>query len=188
MRKRKEKPVEVIPEMEGYTMEKKTISILAANIWALVVMVVLLIVGFVLMSLLWDELHFFGAGFLLIIAIIPGFVVHELIHGFTWMLVTHSSFSHLRFGAMTGAIYCHIDVPMKKRGYVIGALMPLVILGIVPFVLSFALNSIWLMIFGVILIAGAMGDVMIVWALRHEPKETLVYDHPSEAGCVVYHR
>jgi len=44
------------------------------------------------------------------------------------------------------------------------------------------------MTFGVVLIAGAMGDVMVVRALRQEPKDTLVYDHPTEAGCVVYRK
>ena len=33
----------------------------------------------------------------------------------------------------------------------------------------------------------AMGDVLIVWAIRKEPPDTLVYDHPSEPGCIVYH-
>ncbi len=188
MSTRNRKVVEEVPTVEGYTMEKKTISIKWANIWALVVMVVLWIVGFVLLKLLWGDVVFGWDGLLFVIAMVLAFVVHELIHGLTWMWVTRSGFKHLRFGVMVGAIYCHIDVPMQKRGYVIGALMPLVILGIVPYVLSFVVNNFWLMTFGVALISGAMGDVMIVWALRHEPKDTLVYDHPTEAGCVVYHR
>ena len=65
--------------------------------------------------------------------------------------------------------------------------MPLLLLGIVPFLLSFATHSLWLMLFGVIFIACAMGDVLIVWAIRHDSADTLVYDHPTEPGCVVYH-
>lgn len=188
MGKQKSKPEE-IPQLEGYVTEKKTISILAANIWALAVMAIVGVGGFALLYWLHAPLHFsyrMGGPFLL--ALLVGIVVHELIHGFTWMAVTHSGFGHLRFGVMTGAVYCHIDVPMTKRAYVVGSLMPLLLLGLLPFVVSLLVGSLWLMLFGTMLSAAAMGDVMIVWALRHESPDTLVYDHPTEGGCLVYHK
>ena len=185
MKKKKDTKVEVVPEKEGYTTEKRTISIMAASVWALVVMAVLGFAGLITIAF-FCELSFRGFGGLLA-AFLLGIVVHELIHGLTWVWVTHSSFRHLRFGVMTGAVYCHIDVPMTKRQYVIGALMPLVLMGIVPYLLSFCIGSLWLMIFGTVFIATAMGDIMIVWAIRKEPSDTLVYDHPSEPGCIVYH-
>lgn len=186
MRNKKDTKAETIPEKEGYTAEKRTISITAASIAALAVMAVLGFVGVIAMYQLWGDAFRGMAG--LLVAFLLGVVVHELIHGLTWIWVTHSSFRHLRFGIMTGAVYCHIDVPMTKRQYVIGALMPLVLMGIVPYVLSFIIGNLWLMAFGVLFIASAMGDVMIVWAIRNEPPETMVYDHPKEAGCYVYRK
>lgn len=188
MRKQKSAPEE-IPQLEGYSTEKRTVSILAANIWALVVLAAMGIVGFVLIYRFYAPLRFsLLLGGPLILAFLLGIVVHELIHGFTWMWATHSGFKHLRFGLMTGAVYCHIDVPMRKRAYVTGALMPLILLGLLPYVVSFFIGSLWLMLFGTMLSAAAMGDVMIVWAIRHESPDALVYDHPSEAGCLVYHK
>lgn len=188
MRKLKSAPEE-IPQLEGYSTEKRTVSILAANIWALVVLAAMGIVGFVLIYRFYAPLRFsLLLGGPLILAFLLGIVVHELIHGFTWMWATHSGFKHLRFGLMTGAVYCHIDVPMRKRAYVTGALMPLILLGLLPYVVSFFIGSLWLMLFGTMLSAAAMGDVMIVWAIRHESPDALVYDHPSEAGCLVYHK
>ncbi len=186
----KQKPTpEEIPQIEGYIMEKRTVSILAANIWALVVMVAMGFVGFVLIYKFYAPLRYslYMSG-PLILAFLLGIVVHELIHGLTWMWVTHSSFKYLRFGLMTGAVYCHIDVPMRKRAYVAGALMPLILLGLLPYLVSFFIGSLWLMLFGTLLSSAAMGDVMIVWVIRHESPDTLVYDHPSEAGCLVYRK
>ena len=193
MRKKRCKPVEAIPEIEGYAVEKKTISMLKANILALVVMAVMAVLGllgFMAMYAIWDCIPlpkpWTGAVFFPLVLL--GIVVHELIHGLTWMWVTRSGFRHLRFGTLSGGVYCHTDVPMTKRKYVIGALMPLFLLGVLPFLLSFVVPSLWMLLFGVIFISAAMGDVLIVWALRKEPADTLVYDHPTEAGCMVYHR
>ena len=119
---------------------------------------------------------------------IVGIVVHELIHGITWMLATHKGFSHLSFGVIKMSPYCHIDVPMPKRQYVAGALMPLLLLGVLPTLVALAIGNYFWLLVGIIFITAAAGDIMIVWAIRKEPATALVYDHPSEAGCYVYRR
>ena len=189
MSNKHKKTVEPIPEMEGYATELRTIGMLKANVVALVVLGLFCLLGVAGMYAVWGGISFGRpwSSMLFCIGIFAGVAVHELIHGFTWMWATRSGFSHLRFGLLRGGVYCHIDVPMSKRKYVVGALMPLLLLGVVPFLLSFATNSLWLMLFGAIFIGCAMGDVLIVWAIRKEPPDTLVYDHPSEPGCIVYH-
>ena len=189
MSNKHKKSVEPIPEMEGYATELRTIGMLKANVVALVVLGLFCLLGVAGMYAVWGGISFGRpwSSMLFCIGIFAGVAVHELIHGFTWMWATRSGFSHLRFGLLQGGVYCHIDVPMSKRKYVVGALMPLLLLGVVPFLLSFATHSLWLMLFGAIFIGCAMGDVLIVWAIRKEPPDTLVYDHPSEPGCIVYH-
>ena len=189
MSNKHKKSVEPIPEMEGYATELRTIGMLKANVVALVVLGLFCLLGVAGMYAVWGGISFGRpwSSMLFCIGIFAGVAVHELIHGFTWMWATRSGFSHLRFGLLRGGAYCHIDVPMSKRKYVVGALMPLLLLGVVPFLLSFATHSLWLMLFGAIFIGCAMGDVLIVWAIRKEPPDTLVYDHPSEPGCIVYH-
>ena len=189
MSNKHKKSVEPIPEMEGYATELRTIGMLKANVVALVVLGLFCLLGVAGMYAIWGSFSMGNPwnGMLFIVGFWVGIAVHELIHGFTWMWATRSGFSHLRFGLLQGGLYCHIDVPRSKRKYVVGALMPLLLLGVVPFLLSFATNSLWLMLFGAIFIGCAMGDVLIVWAIRKEPPDTLVYDHPSEPGCIVYH-
>lgn len=186
---RKGKKEEPLPQVEGYVAEKKTISILWANLLAVVLFAVVAVAGWAIMYSLWDNLHFGGIDSLIFLVwIVLGLVVHELVHGVTWLLLLKKGFSHLSFGLMTGAVYCHIDVPMDKRKYVIGALMPLLLVGVVPWVAAILSGSLTWMLVGAVMISGAIGDIMIVWTLRSEPASTLVYDHPSEVGCYVYHK
>ena len=49
--------------------------------------------------------------------------------------------------------------------------------------------TLWtLLALGIVFIVSAAGDIMIVWAIRKDPSDALVYDHPSEAGCYVYRK
>lgn len=75
---------------------------------------------------------------------------------------------------------------MRMKAYRIGGLAPLVILGILPLVFGLAWGSYSLTRFGVFLTIGAIGDIMLIYLLRHEPADKMVIDHPSEPGCVVY--
>ena len=186
---KKKKNVETIPELEGYETELRTIGMLKANIVALVVLGLFCLLGVTGMYAIWGGFSLGNPwnGMLFIVGLWVGVAVHELIHGFTWMWVTRSSFSHLRFGLLQGGVYCHTDVPMNKRKYVVGALMPLLLLGVVPYIISLFVGSVWLMVLGAMMIGCAMGDVLIVWAIRKESPNTLVYDHPSEPGCMLYH-
>ncbi|MBR1834451.1 MAG: DUF3267 domain-containing protein [Bacteroidales bacterium] len=190
MSKKHDKKPEEIPCLEGYQAEKRTISIVAANLWAIGVALALVMIGMLLLLLCYPvgdgTMWLFGSSMLLLACLIA-IVVHELIHGLTWMAVTHSSFKHLTFGLMSGAVYCHIDVPMTKRAYCCGALMPLLLLGVVPYIVSLIVGNLWVMLFGATMIGAAMGDVLIVWAIRKESPDTMVYDHPSEPGCLLYH-
>jgi len=178
---------EEMPLVEGYTPERRTISILAANLWAVALLAVAGLAGWALMYRMHPSIAFEAMDSVwFIVMMVVGLAVHELVHGVTWLLLLHKGFRHLSFGMMTGAIYCHIDVPMVKRQYVIGALMPLLLVGMVPWVAGIAAGSLLWMAAGATMISGAAGDLMIVWAIRKEPSSTLVYDHPSEAGCFVY--
>lgn len=168
---------------------QRTISMLAANIWGVVVMVVAAVAGWWLTKWMYpdacltvvDALWF---GLMLLV----GIVAHELVHGLTFIALVKERFNRLSFGTMQGAVYCHIDVPMTKRNYVIGVLMPGLLTGLVPWVAGIAAGSMLWMLFGALMIGSAMGDVMIVWSIRKETPDTMVYDHPNLGGCYVYRR
>lgn len=117
-----------------------------------------------------------------------GIVLHELIHGITWMTASQLPFKQMKFGFQLKTLtpYAHCTVPIKKTAYVIGTMMPAVVLGFIPFLYSLYSGNGWILIFGILFTFAAVGDFLIVWLIRSVEWNALVEDHPEHAGCYVY--
>lgn len=116
-------------------------------------------------------------------------VPHELIHGITWMIVAKCAWSNINFGVMWKNLctpYCHCKIPMIVSQYRLALLMPLIVLGVLPTLLSLVVGSSLLLFYGILGIVGAMGDIMMVWLLRKESGITKIYDHPSAAAFFLF--
>ena len=76
----------------------------------------------------------FGDWSITFILVIVGIVVHELIHGLTWACYAKRGWKSISFGVMWKLLtpYCHCDEPMHISGYMMGAMMPCIILGCHP--------------------------------------------------------
>lgn len=177
---------------EGYDREKRTISIVKANKVALLITIGAALLFGMPFYLIWRHgiTLSLKQNLLFIVLFLVGIVVHELIHGFFFGLFAPGGFRSIRFGIMWKYLtpYCHCKEPLRIRHYFIGALMPAILLGFVPAVVSlFTGNDLWLVL-GIIFIGAAAGDFMVVWILKKEDKNVYVQDHPSEAGCYVYHK
>lgn len=124
---------------------------------------------------------------ILSVLIFAGIFVHELVHGLTWMAAGRKGWKKISFGVYWKfmAPYCHCKEPLSCRTYVIGALAPLAVLGLIPFVASLLIGDLLLMVLGTVFISAAAGDVSIAWALREVPSDVLVLDHPTLPGCLV---
>ena len=122
-----------------------------------------------------------------ILATIIGFVVHELIHGITWACVAEHGFRNISFGIIWKPFmpYCHCSKPMKIRHYMIGALMPCIVLGVIPVIVAYIIGNPMLLLLGAGFIAVALGDILIVWLIRKEDRHCMVLDHPTEPGCYI---
>jgi hypothetical protein len=71
--------------------------------------------------------------------------------------------------------------------------MPCIVLGILPTALGILLGSHLLFWIGMVMILSAGGDVMIVVkVLAHRrgdgSNEVLVYDHPTQAGSMIFEK
>jgi hypothetical protein len=124
---------------------------------------------------------------LLIAIVILGVVVHELIHGITWMIFGHKPFSAIKFGFQWKTItpYAHLKEPVEVNAYRIGGFMAGFILGIFTFILSVLLGDGNLFWFSLVHTAAAGGDWLILWLIRNVKSGMLVEDHPTNAGCYV---
>jgi len=174
---------------------KVAINIVSANVFSIVLLIVSGVVLIVPFYLIWGEADLgsgssmFGfAGLWLLIAFLVGVVVHELLHGITWACYAKGGWKSISFGVMWKLLtpYCHCNEPMSVKAYLAGALMPLLVLGIIPAVVSLIIGSIPLLAWGILFIAAASGDIWMSWLLTKEDPESTILDHPTEAGFYVF--
>ena len=124
---------------------------------------------------------------LLIVALVLGILVHEFIHGISWVLFGRKPLSSIKFGFQWKTLtpYAHLREPVEVNAYRLGAFLPGFILGILVYLLSLVLGDGNLFLFGLLHTSAAGGDWLVLWLLRHVKGGTLVEDHPTNAGCYV---
>lgn len=190
--------------MENYTEKKLTIDLKKANIYSLKILLYSCVVFLIPYVFLWQyqfsfehlgstfkrliEKYTFLSGFIPLFFIVLGIVLHELIHGLTYLPFCKNGFKSIKFGFLKQYFtpYCHCKEPLKLKYYRIGVIMPAIILGFLPSVWAIVTGNFYLLCFGIFFIMVAAGDCMILMILKNENPEDLVLDHPSEAGCFVY--
>lgn len=177
-------------EFPGY--EERTISLTLANILSFVLLVVCLGATAVGYYLVWGEFNDPNPDrlwpyLLAMCLLVGGVVVHELIHGFFWGLYAPRHFRDISFGVMWKQLapYCHCSSPLRRNPYLIGALAPLVILGIIPWILGFILQSFGTALYGALFIVAAIGDIMVAAKVIKEKPDSLLLDHPTKGGYLV---
>jgi hypothetical protein len=123
----------------------------------------------------------------LVVLVLLGVVVHELIHGMSWVILGNKSFRAIRFGFQWKTLtpYAHLKEPVEVNAYRMGAFLPGLLLGIVPYLLSLGLGNGALFWFSLVHTSAAGGDWLVLWLLRHVQAGMQVEDHPTNAGCYV---
>lgn len=183
---------------QGYKRTDLTIGIVKANLVTLLIAIPVVVLGVLLF--MWKNstaAHFPDPqrAILLLVLIVVLIVVHELIHGITWSMFTERHFKDIEFDFMKEYFtpYCTCLVPLSKKHYILGALMPGILLGLVPTALGILLGSPLLFWIGIVMLLSAGGDLMIVMKLlafkkQNESTEVLIYDHPTQAGSVIFEK
>jgi hypothetical protein len=171
-----------------------TLSIERVNLIAIPVALVPLVLVIVPYLFVWGWSSLIGGGrdlvrwYVFVPAIVGGILLHELIHGISWMLFGRKPIRTIRFGVQWKTVtpYAHCNEPMPASAYRWGAAMPGILLGLVPAALGLATGNGGLTLYGTIFLVAASGDFIILWLLRSIPGNILVEDHPAKAGCYVY--
>lgn len=191
-------------EFENYRKEKLTIDLVWANVFGFLLMIpITLIFGLPYYFIWGKDLNIehlksiinsitpgiiSGIGLTLFIISLLGIITHELIHGITWSRFTLNGFKSMKFGVLWKMLtpYCHCKEPLKVKHYIIGAIMPAIILGFIPAIVAVVIGNLGLLVFGIFFTIAACGDFLIINLIRKENMNSWVQDHPSEAGCFVY--
>ena len=133
-----------------------------------------------------DTLLFAGGLILLLI-------LREFIRGLVWSLFAGNGLKDMEFGYLRDTLtpYCTCHVPLKKNGYILGMLMPLIVTGIIPAVTGIVIGSFPLLLIGTVMIIWSAGDILLVFTLlKHKSgsADQLVCDLPLQAGCMLFER
>ena len=105
-------------ETQGYMRHDLTISIKKANVFAILLLIPLCIIGYGAYYLVNRSFDFGGSNiWLFLAAFVVLVVVHELIHGLFWSIFTPHHFKDIEFGIMRPSYnpYCTCLVPLEKN-------------------------------------------------------------------------
>ena len=181
---------------QGYEEKDLTISVLRANVMAFVLglpIIILLLILFIYknQSGIYTFSIYGPVVFLIVFAVLV--VVHELIHGLFWAIYAKYHLKSIEFGFIVSSLtpYCCCKEMLTKSQYIIGGIMPTVILGIIPAIISIFTGSIFWFAMGELMILSGGGDMTILLKLlryKSNKKEILYMDHPYECGLVVFER
>ncbi len=195
--KRKEIFEEKVRELakQGYERKDLTVSVVQANVMAIVMMLPAVIlfswIYFMInnqnISLAWDLKTSIISLTLLVVLT----VVHEGIHGIVWGIFAEEHFRSIEFGVIWKMLtpYCTYKAELKKKQYVLGAIMPTIIVGIFPGIIAIIFSNSLLFLIALIMIIGGGGDAFIVLKLllhKENGKDIIYIDHPYECGLVAF--
>ncbi|WP_461491660.1 DUF3267 domain-containing protein [Pontibacter sp. HJ8] len=188
----------------GMKYDQKELSMTAgeANVYALAFMLPILLLYIPAYILMWPEqftmdsirglvevhktLLYFST-FIMLAVFVLGAVVHEMLHGFTWALFCKNGLRSIKYGVHWKMLtpYCHCKEVLPLKHYVIGGMMPGLVMGLLPALAGMVTGHFLLFLFGLFFSMAAAGDLLILWMLRHQKKTDLIQDHPDKIGCYV---
>ena len=180
---------------QGYKKKDLTISVVTANVMAVVVMlpaVILFCWLYFRMNGGRAMINFdFVSGMIFLISVVMLTVIHEGIHGITWAFFSENHFHDIEFGFIWHMLtpYCTCKSALTKRQYIIGALMPTIIVGIIPAIIAIIYHYDILFLLSLLMIIGGGGDTLIVLKLlfyKENGRDSIYMDHPYECGIVVF--
>lgn len=180
---------------QGYVAREETVSILRANVIALVTagpFVLIVIIVAIASSDGFGEVTFSAGGLFAFLGLmLLSIPVHEGLHGLTWLFFAPHHAATIRFGVLRDSLtpYCHCSEPLGYAGYILGGLMPFLVLGLSVSSMGVILHSPLLIPLGCFNILAAGGDTTIVGKLLpYTGKHALFLDHPTECGFIAFTR
>lgn len=178
---------------KGYKEKDVTItSGKAMTLGVLYALPFVIVFGLLYRFLLIERAHLSEVGglsfyimFIVIIAI--SVVIHELLHGIGWAISSGKGWNVVRFNINAMMPSCACKVALEKKQYLIGVLTPFVILGIGSVLFVFIYPGTVSLLTMLVNFIAAGADLVIALNVLKE-KESLIVDHPTEAGYITFYK
>jgi hypothetical protein len=110
-------------------------------------------------------------------------VLHELIHGIFMAICASKGWKSVSFGFNRKALapYAHCKEPLTPCKYRISLIMPALLLGALPTLISWRTGNILLLFYGMLFLWTAAGDFIILF-LSRKIKTGMLQDHSEKIG------
>lgn len=178
---------------KGYTEHDLTVGPVFANIMA----IVLTLPFVVLFGVLFSSQHGSVSGTFRLLDLSISLAVlvvlifaHELIHGVCWAAFSKHHWKSISFGFIARYCmpYCCCSEALQKWQYMVGGLIPTLVLGVLPAAVSIFTGSVFLLSIGEVMILGGGGDFIIILKLLffRSHTDSLFIDHPYQCGVVAF--
>ncbi|MCL2364289.1 MAG: DUF3267 domain-containing protein [Defluviitaleaceae bacterium] len=127
-------------------------------------------------------------GILGIVIFIIGIIIHELLHGVFYAMFVKDGLKSIKFGIVLkeGYVYCESKEVMRSNQFIIGLMMPMIILGIIPAIISIFNGSMSLLLFGIVFTMAGAGDTLILTRIIKDRNKTWFENLPSIGEWNVY--
>lgn len=109
---------------------------------------------------------------------------HELLHAAVFALFAKNKWTSVKIGVLWKHItpYAHCSEPLKKTEYALALVAPGIVLGLMPVCYAFFYSHILSLLYGLIMLSAAMGDIIILAMVLRVPKGKKVLDHKNKVG------
>jgi len=192
-------------EQKGYVRKERLISVKTANLvgnLSLLPIIIIAVVFYIIRNgmnfMPKPAMHMYGKLsfvwlLLSVLVIVAFFPLHELIHGIVYSLVSENGWKDVEFGFAkeTMTPYCTCLSPVKKAHFIIGALLPMTLLGIGSTIAAIFLANPFILLVGITHILGGAGDILIVFMILKENfkgRDILLFDHPYDIGFIIFEK
>lgn len=150
---------------------------LLVNLAAFAIMIIMVVLGFIIRPLTAEGILSIQPTdpIILIVGLFAYIILHELTHG---VFMKHFSGVKPKYGYKLVYAYAGSTAYFDKRSYIIIALAPIVIWGIVLLALNLLLPRLFWVIYIIQMmnISGAAGDLYVTWLMNKLPDDILIND------------
>ena len=111
-------------------------------------------------------------------------LTYEIITGIYW-----SKYTEVKLKVTYGAScfrFCHCKEVIKIKPYIVGKIIPVIIIGVIPSIAGIIFGYIFVSMFGVLFIANGTDAFLTMYQLRKEGKNSWVRDMDTTIGYIVY--
>jgi len=178
---------------EKEEMEKSNLIIPMKKVYVVSTIVVIFVVVLPFRYLIREEVirndiysHSYLLYFWLSLAI--AIVLHEALHALVFRIEgakKEEIYFGIKWWTIIPAPYVHCDAELKVSSFKRSLITPFIVLGLVPLGIGLIMGSGTVVLFGLTMIAGSIGDLLMFQLLYPLPADQRMQDHPDLAEYIV---